>query len=781
MTEKKDSVLLLMTPPKQIMMKKNTVWSISEAPDTPADTVTSSFSGNHGTLDQDDFGIDPDDFGDAIGDVGKHWTGYIWSSVMGVMGALDVLATFAPHLQHLGGCLLEEENFCHRPRSLCSTWITFTNWLIQRNVGISFIFSLLWFKLAFNKARNAKERAMVEHDRQVLLSCSEEKDKKKLDPQSVYCLEILTHMLFLPVGFYVIIYHFLHGLLIERKSLWEEIETSSENETIVFSVTEETYGDEGGHTSYEIFTEKSKISLIMAILRHIHLCYLAGTVIVRSKINRFVRRNAIPQLGRKLLGSAFRNPRKFRRKVAASLRLVRYVRYLLPIIGGLNKLKANVEDGLKKWKQSRIAQKRRHIRMILWQGKPQRVKEQEAAIMIQSAWRAHNARRHTYALMLITKDKKVIAARRIQATLRRKLVKARHHILIKEQELRRLELECMRKSFQMKEHDRRRLYQLQDEFTEEARKTINRRLLLRPNTRFAVAWKAMFVVCIGVEISQKALAPLIKNRFSKIVKKDTHGMTIRELMAEQLIPRSTSEREGCKDLGKLTWLEKLHLNKTSQQRQKRTEQAPTNSSWYCFEPYSEWNDASRDVISLLLEPYPVTEWSTCQGDKPKTVLGHLSQPFRGKSKPRRWYCSEPYASLQAAYRWLADFLIDEFLVLVSMICFLDVFVTFFMGELDPDTGELVAKPFFNRWIAPGLLLQLLANPAIESFSRFLFGVWQEIQVLGPLRVMRWCIAVFVPIVYAISKCVLKGIQEAELDKSLVDFYNMDPRMSFFIK
>ena len=339
----------------------------------------------------------------------------------------------------------------------------------------------------------------------------------------------------------------------------------------------------------------------------------------------------------------------------------------------------------------------------------------------------------------------------------------------------------MRESVDLDDHDRRRLYQLQDEFTEEARKTINRRLLMRPNTKFAVAWKVMFVICIGVEISQKALAPLVKNRFSKIVKKDTEGMTIRELMATQLIPKSTAEREGCKDYGKLTWIEKLHLNKTSQQHQKRVEQALTNSSWYCFEPFSVWNDNARDVVSLLLEPYPVAEWSVCQVDKSDGIVSRITHAFRGKPRPRPWYCFDPYASLQAAYRWIVDFLIDEFLVVVSIICFLDVFVTFFTGELDQETGELVPKPWFKRWISPGLLVQLLANPAIESFSDFVFGVWREILLLGPVRVLRWCIAVFVPIIYSITKVALKGIQEAELDKSLVDFYNMDPRKSFFMK
>ena len=64
-----------------------------------------------------------------------------------------------------------------------------------------------------------------------------------------------------------------------------------------------------------------------------------------------------------------------------------------------------------------------------------------------------------------------------------------------------------------------------------------------------------------------------------------------------------------------------------------------------------------------------------------------------------------------------DFILEEFLILVSIVCFLDVFVVFFTGELDAVTGELLPKPFVARWIAPGLLLQLLLNPRLGSLGR----------------------------------------------------------------
>jgi hypothetical protein len=138
----------------------------------------------------------------------------------------------------------------------------------------------------------------------------------------------------------------------------------------------------------------------------------------------------------------------------------------------------------------------------------------------------------------------------------------------------------------------------------------------------------------------------------------------------------------------------------------------------------------------------------------------------------RWYCSQPYASFQTYYRRITDFFIDEFMIVVSTICFLDVYVTFFTGEIDPKTGELVPKRFLARWIIPGLLMQLVLNPAIGSVSTLFLSSLQVVYSLGPVRVLRWCIAVLLPIVYMVFTLIVWGLKEADLDESiLINLYN----------
>ncbi|KAI2507777.1 hypothetical protein MHU86_6673 [Fragilaria crotonensis] len=94
-------------------------------------------------------------------------------------------------------------------------------------------------------------------------------------------------------------------------------------------------------------------------------------------------------------------------------------------------------------------------------------------------------------------------------------------------------------------------------------------------------------------------------------------------------------------------------------------------------------------------------------------------------------------------------------LIIGIMRYLDVGITFFIGELHPQTGTLRAKSFVKRWIFPGLLLELLANPQMETTSkcvgRFLDGVVQ----IGPLRVGRWTLVGLYPLAKVIKRTVIQ--------------------------
>jgi hypothetical protein len=73
----------------------------------------------------------------------------------------------------------------------------------------------------------------------------------------------------------------------------------------------------------------------------------------------------------------------------------------------------------------------------------------------------------------------------------------------------------------------------------------------------------------------------------------------------------------------------------------------------------------------------------------------------------------------------------------GVVYFLDVFITFFTGEFRPESGVLMPKPFIQRWVLPGLGLQLLVNPYMNAVSEWTFEVGFHLLDYGPIRVWRW--------------------------------------------
>ena len=88
-------------------------------------------------------------------------------------------------------------------------------------------------------------------------------------------------------------------------------------------------------------------------------------------------------------------------------------------------------------------------------------------------------------------------------------------------------------------------------------------------------------------------------------------------------------------------------------------------------------------------------------------------------KPSPWYCEDDMVALQFFGIALWRLVVDTTMLLVDFIFFFDVFVSFFTGELDPQTGVLTPKPFFVRWIAPGVVLQMCVNPHMDTIAEVL--------------------------------------------------------------
>ena len=54
---------------------------------------------------------------------------------------------------------------------------------------------------------------------------------------------------------------------------------------------------------------------------------------------------------------------------------------------------------------------------------------------------------------------------------------------------------------------------------------------------------------------------------------------------------------------------------------------------------------------------------------------------------------------------------------------------------------LIPKPFFQRWIVPGLLLQVLVNPVMANVFSAIRGALKVVYDADPGRVIRWAAAI----------------------------------------
>ena len=102
-----------------------------------------------------------------------------------------------------------------------------------------------------------------------------------------------------------------------------------------------------------------------------------------------------------------------------------------------------------------------------------------------------------------------------------------------------------------------------------------------------------------------------------------------------------------------------------------------------------------------------------------------------------------YFCASSLWWWIAQGLVATVPFVVTMVCFTDVFVTFFTGEVQG--GKLVPKPWVTRWLVPGVALQLIVNPTMGTIVKGLKSVMQGCWAVGTCRSLWIIVLGIVPI------------------------------------
>jgi hypothetical protein len=566
----------------------------------------------------------------------------------------------------------------------------FVKFLDQNYVPIGICFSLLWFICSFIKAQWVRDRKLRDLDRKRLLG-QESMDAKTFESDvkefqgawDAYYWTVGFQLLLLPVGFYLYVWKALLRVA-SPSELIDDVEVD-----VVYTA------DDGKIMAVEHrFTTHSTHSLLVAILHYCAVVIKQSTGVQLEYSAEVIKKKVIHRVIRFLL-RGLRHPKQFVRRLRKTQTFIRWFKYLAPIIGTGNKLLGNIKDLVAKQQQYLSARRAKRIRKQFWKLMSDKERREAAAIRIQKCYRAMRVRKAFKALQLLQGTKESIAAIRMQTAFRAALARAKTRLLLKERELDRLEAEADATSrdstAQMSVDDRRRMYELQNELNTAAKRLVNEKLLLRPNTSFAVTWKVLFVICVIFEITQLVIKP----KLDKYIDEDTgKRLDIGKILDDKLVPAPMTEWEEC-------------------------------AFWLIDDEQLE-----KDKKGFF-----------------KKIRRRRKQK-KAKKLTRPWFCREPYVTMQSMYINVVRFILSETLVIVAVVCYLDVFVTFFTGIFDSDTGILEPKPFFTRWFIPGLTLQLLVNPRMESTAEFVFQLLSSAWRVGPIRVYRWSKALFFPLFVA---------------------------------
>jgi len=125
----------------------------------------------------------------------------------------------------------------------------------------------------------------------------------------------------------------------------------------------------------------------------------------------------------------------------------------------------------------------------------------------------------------------------------------------------------------------------------------------------------------------------------------------------------------------------------------------------------------------------------CEEKVKKAVAPSIVVPFMNEFTANLCTTSSINQTWLAVVRVIATILVPT----VNAIFFLDVFITFFTGELTP-SGSLVPKPFFARFILPGIGLQLIVNPTMIAFSKLTKRAIELAIEIGPSLSMHVILA-----------------------------------------
>ena len=329
--------------------------------------------------------------------------------------------------------------------------------------------------------------------------------------------------------------------------------------------------------------------------------YKSIRLLIRLKIKSRVRK----EVQRALL-----SPFGIHGRLKKLFTIIRWSKFLAPLIGTCNKFRGHILDMIQKRRQHNISKAAQQRWDIVLDALSKQSKLERAVLKIQKCFREKRElkAKRRYELMKPTARRapgKYQMGNQIRERIRERLIEEQQKSRSKLKQMEKLHSERQMRR-QVSQDERRDITK-----HKESERKLKKRLLLSPNTSFAVVWKYITVACVALEISQIIFAPMLSGGELKKMELDTFILKVLKV------------------------------------------------------------SSSSHILATAMVP------------------------------------------------------------VVNAIFFLDVFITFFTGELTTSTGTLMPKPFFTRYIVPGIVLQLIVNPTMIEISQMVKQMMVHAIHIGP--------------------------------------------------
>jgi hypothetical protein len=298
-------------------------------------------------------------------------------------------------------------------------------------------------------------------------------------------------------------------------------------------------------------------------------------------------------MARHIATFAFYHPFYFQQRLAVTISVIRWLRYILPILSSFNKIWSNFKKFLIVYRQHRAAMLARRVKKRLWGRMTPEERAEKAALRIQCVFRQCQASKYVKSLP-INNSSEIASAILMQRAFRRCLLWNQSKIRLKGEKLREY---CKRTPNLLTSHDVVKRNELEIELKQELKEKEMNLLLIRPNSAFSTIWKAivLLVILLDMVLPHDYFGTKKKTNILSWEINDWFGSLTKAPEVKQFCEMKNSSRGFSRWFNVFGFYRNLEVMNHSKK----------NRPWYCSRAILVIQQSSLALATVVLDKMPI--------------------------------------------------------------------------------------------------------------------------------------------------------------------------------